>query len=145
MKVGPIEKIPEAYTAIIDNRININGNEATVTSSDGTHDYHLKWNNSNMYFSNDNSTYWQCYPGYPVIAILLLQGKLTYDAKIAEYFKGINWHELNKKNSNDYCKSYLDSISKYDEDTKKKINNNINKVYEELKVLDIKITRRRNW
>lgn len=100
-KLPPIEKIPEAYTAIIDKRVEIFDNYAIVKSSTLEKEYLIKWND-NLYYSNDNSTYWQNYIGYPVIAVLMLQGKLSLNESILEYFRGINWNELNKKNKSDY-------------------------------------------
>lgn len=141
MKLPPREKIPEAYTAIIDNRIKMFDNYAEVLSSDRTKTYLIKWNN-NLYYSNDNSTYWQGYPGYPVIAILMLQNKLTCNKDILKYFKNINWNELNKKNKRNYKDSLEDIIGKMAE--KDLINREIDKVYKEMEQLDIEITRKKN-
>lgn len=57
MKMPPREKIVEAYTAIEDNRIELFEDYAIVKSSDLKKEYLIKWNN-NLYYSNDNSTYW---------------------------------------------------------------------------------------
>ena len=78
MKMPPREKIHEALTAIVDNRISIDSenNKAEIFSSDRSKKYIVEWHD-NEYSSNDNATYWQGYPGYPVIAVLLLQKKLT--------------------------------------------------------------------
>ena len=80
-KLPPLEKIPEAYTAIEDNRVELFSDYATVKSSDYKKEYLIKWK-ENIYSSNDNSTYWQGYAGYPVIAILMLQNKLSLNKKI---------------------------------------------------------------
>ena len=74
-KLPPIQKILEAYTAIVDNNVNLTENEAKVKSSNGAKTYTVSWEND-VYHSNDNATYWQGYAGYPVIAVLMLQGKL---------------------------------------------------------------------
>lgn len=140
MNLPPIEKIPEAYTAIIDNRITMYDNYAIVKSSSGNKEYLIKWND-NLYYSNDNSTYWQGYPGYPIITILMLQNKLPYNKDIALYFKDVNWNELNKKNKRDYHKS-VENILK-DVTDKKKIYNEIDKVYEEIKNLNIELTKKK--
>ena len=83
-KLPPIEKIPEAYTAIIDNRVEMFDNYAIVKSSTLEKEYLIKWND-NLYYSNDNSTYWQNYLGYPVISVLMLQGKLSLNKDILKY------------------------------------------------------------
>ena len=82
LKMPPMEKIPEAYTAIEDGRINLYNDYALVKSSNNEKEYLIKWQD-NIYYSNDNSTYWQGYPGYPIIAILMLQGKITLNREIS--------------------------------------------------------------
>lgn len=142
-KMPPIEKIPEAYSAIIDNRVDLKENIALVKSSDLKKVYTIKWQD-NTYYSNDNSTYWQNYPGYPVIAVLMLQNKLSYNEEIATYFKSINWHELNANNKRDYTKSLNDILSNVTEDKINIINSEINKVYQELSNLDLTLTKKQN-
>lgn len=107
-RLPPIEKIYEALTAVADGRVIVDGDPqrsegyAKVTSSDGTRTYDLSWDVS-TYSSNDNATYWQGYPGYPVIALLMVRGKLPYDEALARNFAGVNWTELNSLHRNDYA------------------------------------------
>lgn len=136
----PIAKIYEAYTCIADERIKIEGNEAFVSSSDGKKNYKVKWKD-NTYVSNDNASYWQGYPGYPVIALLILQNKLTYNNEIISLFKNINWHELNEKYKRNYdqvVEEVLSTIS-YDKNV---IKSETEKIYEELKNLEIQIKKK---
>lgn len=144
IKLPPIEKIPEAYTAIEDKRITINTESAIVKSSNFAKEYLIKWQD-NIYYSNDSSTYWQNYPGYPVIAILMLQGKLSLNKNISKYFKDVNWNQLNQDNKRDYHKSLEDILSNLDLETKDEIMKEINKVFAELKNLDIKLTKKKNF
>lgn len=139
MKMPPIEKIPEAYTAVIDNRVTIIDNSAKVLSSDYKKEYKIKWK-ENLYYSNDNSTYWQGYLGYPIIAVLFMNNKLSLNKDIASFFSKVNWNELNKNNKRDYKKSVEDIIGNLS--NKKEIYEEINKVYKELGSLDIKLTRK---
>lgn len=44
-KLPPIQKILEAYTAIVDNHVNLTENEAKVTSSNGAKTYTVSWEN----------------------------------------------------------------------------------------------------
>ena len=74
-KIPPIAKIYEAYSCIADGRIELKDEDAKVTSSDNKKTYLVKWKD-NVYSSNDNASFWQGYPGYPVIAVLMLQNKL---------------------------------------------------------------------
>ena len=142
-ELPPIEKIPEAYTAIIDKRVEIFDNYAIVKSSTLEKEYLIKWNN-NLYYSNDNSTYWQNYIGYPVIAVLMLQGKLSLNESILEYFKGINWNELNKKNKSDYHASLEVVLESLPLNIRRSIDSEIDKVYEEIKSIQIELTKKKN-
>lgn len=118
MKIGPVEKIYEALSAIADDRVKFITEEgclmptaqgvAKVTSSDGKKTYTVTWQGED-YTSNDNATYWQGYAGYPVIAVLMLQGRLPLDRNIAELFKDINWTELNASHKRDYAAA-LDEV-----------------------------------
>lgn len=140
IKMPPIAKIYEAYTCIADDRVKIDGTEAIVSSSSGKKNYKVKWKN-NIYVSNDNASYWQGYPGYPIIAILMLQDKLTYNKEIISQFKNINWNALNEKYKRDYNKAVeevLNSIT-YDSFI---IKNETEKIFEEMKNLDIQIQKK---
>lgn len=141
-KLPPIEKIPEAYTAIEDNRIELYDDYAIVKSSNNEKEYLIKWVD-NLYYSNDNSTYWQGYTGYPVIAVLMLKDKLSLNREISKYFKNINWNEINKNNKNDYKKSVDQVLMNIDSKEKESIYKEFNKVYDEIKYLDIKLTRKK--
>ena len=103
----PIEKIFEAWTALADNRVKMNDGYADVASSDGAKDYVVRFS-GNLYSSDDNATYWRGYAGYPVIAVLMIQGKLPYAKEEAEQWKNINWTSLNKEFKN----KYADAVAK---------------------------------
>ena len=141
-KNPPIEKIHEAYSAIADRRVDVMGNSATVKSSNGEKEYEVRWD-KNVYSSTDSATFWQHYPGYPVIAVLMLQGWLPLDKKIAEHFADVNWTELNNRHKRNYAASaaeVMEMIKKAGGDIKM-INTEIASVYEKLCALDIKIKR----
>lgn len=144
IKLPPMEKIPEAYTAIEDERITIESDSAIVKSSNNEKEYLIKWQD-NLYYSNDNSTYWQNYPGYPVLAVLMLQGKLTHNKEVSKYFKNVNWNKLNKDNKRDYKKSVADILVNVSEQEKELVYAEIDKVYEEIKALDIELTKKKNF
>ena len=101
-KMPPKEKVFEAWTAIADHRVELHDDYATMSSSDGSKGYTIRWD-GNIYASDDNASYWRGYPGYPVIAVLMLQGKLPLDREEAEKWKGINWKAINTKYKNDYA------------------------------------------
>ena len=143
MKLPPIEKIPEAYSAIIDGRVKMAETSATVTSSDGEKEYLIKWN-GDTYYSNDNATYWQGYPGYPVLAVLMLQGRLPYDESAATYFRGVDWHDLNNQTKRDYAASVERVIGNLPEETQASIHQAIEAVYEKLETLSLMLTRKKS-
>ena len=66
MKQPPKEKVYEAFSAIADGRVNMKEDHAEVTSSNGDKTYEVQWRD-NMAASSDPATYWQGYPGYPLI------------------------------------------------------------------------------
>lgn len=100
----PAEKIYEAFSAIADGRVKMADGIASVSSSDRKKEYTVGWN-EDTYSSNDNASYWQGYMGYPLIAVLMAQGKIRYDETVAGHFKDISWKELNSKYKNDYAKA----------------------------------------
>lgn len=101
MKMPPKEKVYEAWTAVADGRVEMHDGYATMSSSDATKGYTIRFE-GDRYASDDNATYWRGYPGYPVIAVLMLQGRLPYDKAEAEKWKGVNWKAVNTKYKNDY-------------------------------------------
>ena len=138
-KLPPIEKIYEAYSAIADQIVALKDDHGEVFSSDRSKCYTISVS-GNVYSSSDNATYWQGYAGYPVIAVLMLQGKLPLNRETADLFKDVNWNALNKEYKRNYAKAAkavmaersLD-ISAIEEETKK--------VYDALKDLDIVIKK----
>ncbi|MDE6793950.1 MAG: hypothetical protein K2J63_01435 [Muribaculaceae bacterium] len=112
MKETPIEKVPEAWTAIADNRVKLvegygqDSGSAIIESSDGDKAYTVTWREGGQIFtSTDPATYWQGYPGYPVIAVLMLLGRLSYNKELAAKFAGVEWKRVNTKFRNDYSKA----------------------------------------
>lgn len=142
VKVPPIEKIHEAYSAIVDNRVVLRETEAEVSSSNYAKKYLVTWENE-TYSSNDNASYWKGYLGYPIIAVLMLQGKLSFDKNIAGYFKGINWKELNTQHKNNYSEVVKQIMEEFELDgiNCDKINAEIEKVYQEIQQLTINTKR----
>lgn len=101
-KNPPLEKVAEALSAVADSRVRMHEDYALVASSNRSKEYTVRWKDDE-YTSNDSATYWQQYAGYPVIAVLLLQGRLAFDRDLATQFAGINWTELNKKHKRNYA------------------------------------------
>ena len=100
----PKEKIFEAWTAIVDNRVALHDGYAVVKSSDDSKEYTVRFS-GDSYSSDDNATYWQGYPGYPVIAVLMLQGRLPFDRAEAEKWRDVNWKAVNTRFKNKYSEA----------------------------------------
>ena len=141
-KLPPVEKIYEAYSALSDSRVIMEENSAKVFSSDKSKEYTVTWN-ENIYSSNDNASYWQGYAGYPIIAVLMLQKKLLFDDSFTDFFKNINWKELNAKYKGKYSKAVdeiMEGLKNSGVDTDK-IYKKTEEIFEELKNLDIQCKR----
>ena len=110
-KMPPIEKVYEAYSALADNRVCMHETYALVTSSDGAKTYEVAWD-GDTYSSTDNATFWQGYPGYPVIAVLIQQGRLPRpEAFLLAELADIPWHQLNEAHKRDYAKAVDEALS----------------------------------
>ena len=117
MKMPPAEKILEAYSAIADERIRLYEDHAEVFSSDGSKTYLVEWE-GDTFASSDPATYWQSYPGYPVLAVLLKQGRLPMDDDLVRLMAGIPWKKLNNAHKRDYraaAEEAMAGIEKKDE------------------------------
>jgi hypothetical protein len=106
-KSPPKAKIYEALSAVADGRITMTGaGKAEVISSDGTKKYTVEWSyDLNKFTSNDNASYWQGYMGYPIIAVLMVLGRLDYEAETAKLLAGVPWKQLNRRFRGDYIKA----------------------------------------
>ncbi len=92
----PRIKVLEALGSIADGRVKLSGDEAVVVSSTGEREYRVVVKDDGRVYSSDNGTIYRGYIGYPIIAVLMLKGKLPFDEKIAKALAGIPWKELNE-------------------------------------------------
>ncbi len=105
-KLPPIIKIYEALGCVVDNRIEMNENDAKVYSSSRGKYYLVKYDPmKNEIMANDNATYYVGYLGYPAIAFLLKIGKLSFSSPLAEAYKDVKWKDLNVQFRNDFFKT----------------------------------------
>lgn len=139
-KLPPIEKVYEAWTAIADGRVEMHEGYATVASSDGAKAYTVRFE-GDTYASDDNATYWQGYAGYPVIAVLMLQGKLPYSAAEAKKWKDINWKSVNTRFKNNYALAVEHVAEERDIDLKT-ARDEARAVMDALENLDIQLKRK---
>ena len=98
-KLPPLAKVFEAWSALADGRVALDAEKrrASVASSNGESE------DGAVYSSNDSATYWQGYAGYPVIAVLMAQGRLPFDRAMADGFAHVNWTKLNERHRRDYA------------------------------------------
>lgn len=139
MKQPPKEKVYEAFTAIADGRVDLKEDHAQVTSSNGDKVYKVEWRD-NMAASSDPATYWQGYPGYPLIAVWILQGKLAADETVMSYTAGIPWKKLNDACKRDYAKALEMALA--DNPHREEILKEGEKVNAQLSEMDVTLKRK---
>lgn len=139
-KLPPIEKVFEAWTAVVDGRVTMHDGYADVSSSDGKKGYIVRFD-GNRYSSDDNATYWRGYAGYPVLAVMMFQGRLPFDKTEAEKWKNVNWKEINTQYKNNYSKAVEEIAAKRNLDLSGAYKE-AGKVIEVLKSLPIVIKRK---
>lgn len=140
----PKEKIIEAFSAVVSDRLKLENFSAEVVSSDNKRKYKVVWNDKNEFSSNDNATFWHGYIGYPIIAVLMKKGILTYDEKTALLFKNVNWNAVNKQFKRDYEQALKFVMGTLNLHNQQEIDvyEEIDKIYKYLKNLDIIIKRK---
>jgi hypothetical protein len=139
-KIPGTPKVFEALGCIIDNRIEIKQNTAKVYSSTKNKFYNVKFEaDSNTIYSNDNSSYYTGYLGYPSIAFLMKKEIISYDEELAKSLKEIEWKDLNQKYKNDYDATikYVQEKMIKDKPTIERLNIFAKKVINQLKKLDL--------
>ena len=98
-----ISKVYEALTAIADKRIEIEENIARCYSSSRGKFYEVKYDpKSDSIMSDDNTAYYTDSVSYPMIALLMLKGKLAYEERLLPMLEGIYWKDINQKFRNNY-------------------------------------------
>lgn len=102
-----ISKIYEALTAIADSRIELDGpSKAKCYSSSKGKYYEIEYDSeTGSMMSNDNTAYYTDSVSYPMVALLMLKGKIDYNDSLLNLLKGIYWKDINQKFKNDYDKA----------------------------------------
>lgn len=100
-------KAYEALTAIADKRIELTGESTAVcTSSSRGKAYELTYDpETNSMMSNDNTAFWTGSISYPMVAFLMLKGKIAYHSNLLEIFKDIRWKDIIQQNKKSYDKA----------------------------------------
>ena len=99
LKMPPRIKVLEAVGSLADGRVKLlDEKKAQVTSSLGDKTYTVAVDiEKRLAYSDDNGTRYRGYVGYPIIAVLMKKGVLSYNERIAEALKGIKWKTLNER------------------------------------------------
>src|SRR6266852_3593257 len=92
-KMPPIAKVYEAIGALGDGR---------VTIKDSTH--------ASVRSSDDSTSYWQGYLGYPAIAVMLARGLYSPRADVVKALSGVPWKELNMRFRNNYDRTIAEVL-----------------------------------
>lgn len=110
----PRIKYLEALGTLADGRITeLSGSEAEVRSSEGSRVYRVRLDvEKGTAESDDNGTLYRDYVGYPIIALMIKQGRLPYDEELAGALRGIKWRTLNEQ---------LKSYRRVEEEVKKRL------------------------
>ena len=144
----PKAKIYEALSAVADQRVTITGPTAAQVQS-SSHDkiYGVKWSDDiSEITSNDNASYWQGYIGYPIIAVLMVLGRLDFDGRVAQVLSGIAWKQMNRRFRNDYDKAVESVLLKLDVEPglRQRVASEVDKIFTQLETLDLeRLPRRR--
>jgi hypothetical protein len=141
-KMPPFEKVYEAFSAIADGRIVPNRDGFEVASS-GSGKKYVVTERDGVWSSSDSATYWQGYPGYPIIAALLLRETLPLKPELASRFAGIDWTDVNKRHKRNYAAAAAEilqgiRVSGYDTE---ELESYAREVYTALEALDITVKR----
>lgn len=97
----------EALSAIADARLElIDENNAKCTSTSKGKFYTIKYDPATeSIMSDDNMAYYRDEVSYPMIALLIARGDISFNHEILQHLKDIKWKDINQKNKNDYMKS----------------------------------------
>ncbi|MGC8570396.1 hypothetical protein [Caldivirga sp.] len=98
LRMPPRIKVLEALSAIADGRVRREGDHYVIVSSDGSRSYTVYVDEGKgLVYSNDNGTVYRGYVGYPIMAVLMMLGLLSFNKELSEGLRGVPWRELNEK------------------------------------------------
>ena len=142
----PKAKVYEALSAVADQRVAITGPlTAQVQSSTRDKTYDVKWSEDlHDITSNDNASYWQGYMGYPIIAVLMKLGKLSFNPDVARQLAGVPWKVINHKFKRDYEKAVSYVLDQVEEKggNRTEITQEVEKIYDQLGQLGLQRAKR---
>lgn len=113
-KQPPLVKVYEAFSAVAAGRVEmLEPGRARVGSSDGAKTYDVRWSpDGSAIVSDDNGSRWQGYAGYPILAVLLEQGRLHADRALMAPLAGVDWHALNERFKRRYDEAVAHALAR---------------------------------
>ncbi len=95
-KVPPKIEVLQALGAVADDKVRfVSAENAEVESFDGKEKFEVFWKpEKNAISSNDSSSTYAGYLGYPALAFLMVLGVLPYDIYLGRKLSGIPWKKL---------------------------------------------------
>ena len=146
-KMPPKAKVYEALSAVADKRVSITGDTtAQVQSSSRDKTYDVEWSKDiSEITSNDNASYWQGYMGYPIIAVLLQIGKISFNPPIAKLLADVPWKSVNEQFKRDYDKAISHILEAIEArgGSRMEITQEVEKIYKQLGLLGLQRSQRR--
>jgi len=100
LRMPPRIKVLEAASSVADGRVKKQGDSYRVVSSSGEVRVYTVSITDSKVKSDDNGTVYRGYVGYPIIAVLMVEGRLQYNPRIGEALRGIPWKKLNDQYKN---------------------------------------------
>jgi len=100
LRMPPRIKVLEAASSVADGRVKKQGDSYRVVSSSGEVRVYTVSITDSKVKSDDNGTVYRGYVGYPIIAVLMVEGRLQYNTRIGEALRGIPWKKLNDQYKN---------------------------------------------
>jgi hypothetical protein len=147
-KMPPKAKVYEALSTVADQRVTITGlTTAQVQSSSHDKTYDVSWSEDMREItSNDNASNWQGYIGYPIIAVLLNLGKLSFNTHITEIMAGVPWKVVNDQFKRDYDKAINHVLDQMEGKGGNRIEiaQEVEKIYDQLGALGLQRAQRRH-
>lgn len=94
--------------------------------------------------SNDNASYWQRYMGYPIIAVLMVLGRLDFDGRVAQALSGIAWKQTNRSFRNDHDKAVENVLVNLDVESglRQRVTSEVDKIFTQIQTLDLETLSR---
>lgn len=129
----PIEKVFEALGALADQRIEVSGTTARVTSSSRGKQYEVSYDpHTHAIMANDNLSYYKGMLGYPSIAYLMVIHVIPYDERVLPMLRDVPWKDLNTRYKGNFRKTLETVLEKCTPSESEFLQDEVGRIYTEL-------------